>query len=191
MNPNPRRTRSVAAALLALTALLTACTNYDPRGEDNPGNPLNESTPAPTAVSTAAPTPAPTAAPTATPAGPIGSAHVVLAVATANAVTIDVTDESKTLTKATSGAPGDGASVEAFKLTVTNRTPTSLRLTWLGGPCDASNSLSIDAARRRLLLVQKECPGDAIATDRILDLEFTTPVNAADLEAFLQDGLDT
>jgi len=178
--------QSLTAALLALTALLAACTNYDPRNEP----PAAPSTPAPSVAATAAPTT--TAAPTAvtTPA-PIGSAHVVLTVATANAVTIDVTDESKTLTKATSGAPGDGASVEAFKLIVTNRTPTSLRLTWLGGPCDATNTLSIDAARRRLLLVQKECPGDAIATDRILDLEFATPVNAADIEAFLQDGLDT
>ena len=174
-----RLVRCAAAALLTLTALVTACTNYDPR---------NEPTVAP---STSAPTQAATQAPAATPAGPIGSSHVVLAVATANQVTIDVTDESKTLTKATSGTPGDGASVEAFKLVVTNRTPTSVRLTWLGGPCDATNTLTIDAARGRLLLVQKECPGDAIATDRILDLEFSTPVKADDFEAFLQDGLDT
>jgi len=179
MNSNTRRSRSAAAALLALTALLTACTNYDPRGESNPGNPLDESTPAPTA------------APTATPAGPIESVRVVLAVATNNAVTIDVNDASATLTQASSGTPGDGASVEAYKLAVSNLTPTRLRLTWLGGPCDATNTLSIDAARRRLLLVQKECPGDAVASDRILDLEFSTTVKAADFEAFLQDGLDT
>ena len=185
MNAKAHGSRSAAAALLALTALLTACTNYDPRNEPT----VAPSTPAPTTVATTTPTP--TAAPTATPAGPIGSAHVVLTVATGNAVTIDVSDESKSLTKAASGTPGDGASVEAFKLVVTNRTPTSLRLTWLGGPCDATNTLAIDAARRRLLLVQKECPGDAIATDRILDLEFATPVEAADFEAFLQDGLDT
>jgi hypothetical protein len=183
MNSRTHRPRSAAAALLALAALLAACTNYDPRGAENPGNPLDESTPAPTTVTATLPP--------ATPAGPIGSAHVVLAVATGNAVTIDVSDESKTLTKATSGAPGEGASVEAFKLIVTNPSPTSLRLTWLGGPCDAANSLSIDATRRRLLLIQKECPGDAIATDRILDLEFARPVEAADVEAFLQDGLDT
>jgi hypothetical protein len=183
MKSTTNRARPVMAALLALTALLTACTSYDPRGDSNPGNPMDESTPART--------PAPTAAPTATPAGPIGSAHVVLAVATGNAVAIDVTDASATLTKAASGTPGDGASVDAYKLVVTNPTPTRLRLTWLGGPCDATNTLSIDAARHRLLLVQKECPGDAIATDRILDLEFSTPVKATDFEAFLQDGLDT
>jgi hypothetical protein len=183
MNANAYRGRSAAVALLAVTALLTACTNYDPRSE-----PTVAPTAAPTVVTTAPPTMAPTTAAT---SAPVGSTHVVLAVGTSNAVTIDITDESKTLTKATSGTPGDGASVEAFKLIVTNRAPTSLRLTWLGGPCDASNTLSIDAARHRLLLVQKECPGDAIATDRILDLEFATPVKAADFEAFLQDGLDT
>ena len=165
-----RLARCAAAALLTLTVLLTACTNYDPR---------NEPTVAPAG-----------AAPSAAPAGPIGSAHVVLAVATPNRVTIGVSDASRTMTAATSGVPGDGATVEAYKLNVTNLTPKSLRLTWLGGPCDATNTLAVDATRGRLLLVQKECPGDAVATDRILDLEFSTPVKAADLEAFLQDGLD-
>jgi hypothetical protein len=174
-----RLARCAAAALLTLSALLAACTNYDPR---------NEPTAAPVA---AAPTVAATQPATAAPAGPIGSAHVVLAVATPNRVTIDVTDASRTLTAAMSGTPGDGATVEAYKLIVTNLTPSSLRLTWLGGPCDAANTLSVDAPRGRLLLVQKECPGDALATDRILDLEFSTPVKATELEAFLQDGLDT
>ncbi|HEX5825506.1 MAG TPA: hypothetical protein VFY18_13690 [Candidatus Limnocylindrales bacterium] len=111
--------------------------------------------------------------------------------ATTNVVTIDVTDSSGTLIGATSGKPADGASVEANKLVVTNLSPSTLRLTWVGGPCDSANSLSIDAAGHRLLLVQPECPGDAIATDRILDLAFSTPVKASDIDAFLQDGLDT
>lgn len=188
MNANDHRARSTAAALLALAALLAACTSGDPRDD--------ESTPTPslTPQSTGGPaaTPATTAVPsTVTSAAPVGSAHVILAVATANVVTIDVTDASATLTRASSGTPGDGASVDAYKLVVTNPTLTRLRLTWLGGPCDSANTLSIDAARRRLLLVQPECSGDAIATDRILDLEFATAVKAADFEAFLQDGLDT
>ncbi len=92
---------------------------------------------------------------------------------------------------AVSGTPGDGASVEAYTLAVTNVSPTTLRLTWVGGPCDGANSLSIDAARSRLVLVQPECSGDAIATDRVLDLEFAAPIKASDIEAFIQDGLDT
>jgi hypothetical protein len=166
--------------LVALVAILAACTPTDPRLED-------EATP---------PTPAPTAAPAATPtaaasSAAIGSAHVALNVATSNDVTIDVTDASSSLVGATSGTPGDGASVEAYTLAVANVTPTTLRLTWVGGPCDSANQLLIDAARQRLVVVQPECPGDAIATDRVLDLEFATPVKASELETFLQDGLDT
>ena len=185
MAQHPRSTRVMAAALIALAALASACVNYNPADEPD-GDP--DATPRPTAIATAASTPKPT--PAATPA-PIGSAHVVLTTATGDAVTVDVTDASATLTGAISGTPGGGASVEAYKLVVTNTTASSLRLAWLGGPCDSANSLSIDAGRTRLLLVQPECPGDAIATDRILDLTFSTPVKAADLEAFLQDGLDT
>ncbi len=158
------------AGLFLLAALSSACVlDYDPRGEP-PASPSLSPSPAQAAGS------------------PI---HVVLANATSNAVTIDVTDESATLVSATSGSPGDGASVEAYTLAVTNESPTTLRLTWLGGPCDSANTLSIDAARSTLLLVQPECPGDAIATDRILDLEFTSAVTAADFQAFVQDGVDT
>ena len=162
------------AAVLALVAVLAACTATDPRLEDEP----------------APPTPAPTQA-AATTSAPIGAAHVALTVATDNAVTIDVTDASSSLVGAASGTPGDGASVEAYTLNVTNASPTTLRLTWVGGPCDSANQLSIDADRNRLVLIQPECPGDAIATDRILDLEFATPIKASDIEPFIQDGIDT
>jgi hypothetical protein len=159
-------------AVLALVAILAACTATDPRLEDEPAPP----TPTPTALTTPA---------------PIGTAHVALAVATENEVTVDVTDASSSLVGAVSGTPGDGASVEAYTLNVANASPTTLRLTWVGGPCDSANRLLIDAARHRLVLVQPECPGDAIATDRVLDLEFATPIKASDFETFLQDGLDT
>jgi hypothetical protein len=188
MSRSQRPARAMAVALIALTALLTACVNYNPIDEPD-GDP--DATPRAVPWSIPPQTSDATPAPTAAPAGPIGSARVVLATATANAVTVDVTDTSGTLTAATSGTPGDGASVAPYTLVVTNISATTLRLTWVGGPCDSANSLSIDAARQRLLLVQPECPGDAIATDRILDLAFSTPIEASDLETFLQDGLDT
>jgi hypothetical protein len=191
MRPTIPRTRPAAAALLALVALLAACTAGDPRDESAPA-PATASPRASAPVVTSAPSTAPTSTATATAStASSGTIHVTLIVATANTVTVDVTDASATLTKATSGTPDDGASVEAFKLFVTNLTPTSLRLTWLGGPCDSGNTLSIDATRRQFLLVQPECAGDAIATDRILHLEFSTAIDAATIEAFLQDGVDT
>jgi len=165
-------------ALVVLVGILAACTATDPRLEDEPG----AATPAPTI----APTPTTPAAPT-----PVGSAHVVLDVATSNAVTIDVADPSSTLVRAASGTPGDGASVEAYSVAVTNVSPTTLRLTWVGGPCDSANRLLIDEAHHRFVVVQPECQGDAIATDRVLELEFAMPIKASDVEASLQDGLDT
>jgi hypothetical protein len=199
MNSATYRSGSAAVALLALIALLTACTNYDPRNEPTAAPPTPSptavatpaATPEPTAAPTSSPTPAPTTAPTATPTGPIGSARVVLTIATADRVTIDVTDASGTLLEATSGAPGDGATVEAYALIVRNLSPKTIRLTWTGGPCDNADRLWIDASRKQLLLVQPGCSGDAVATDRILDHTFSTPIKAADLDAYLQEGLDT
>ncbi len=179
---HPIRHAGPLTALVVLAGILAACTATDPRLGDEPAATTQSPTP------TQAPAPTQTAVATPTP---IGSAHVPLTVATTNAVTIDVTDASSTLLGATSGTPGDGASVEAYTLAIENVSPRTLRLTWVGGPCDSANQLSIDPARRRIVLVQPECPGDAIATDRILDLEFSTPLEAADVEAFLQDGLDT
>lgn len=180
------RLRAAAAALLTMTVLVAACA-----GTARPSAPsatATAGTPSPTVIPSAVPSASPSTAPSASQTGAI---RVVLTVATADTVTIDVSDGSRTLTKASSGAPGDGASVEPYKLVVANRTPTSVRLTWVGGPCDSANTLSIDAPRHRLLLVQPECPGDAVVNDRILDLEFSTPVKATDFETFLQDGLDT
>jgi hypothetical protein len=167
-------------AVVVLAGILAACTATDPRLEDEPVPP----------TATAAPTAATTPLAAVSPA-PVGTARVTLTVATGHAVTVDVTDASSSLIRAASGTPGDGASVEAYRLVVANLSPTTLRLTWVGGPCDSANLLSIDAAARRLVLVQPECPGDAIATDRVLDLEFMTPIKASEIEAFLQDGLDT
>jgi hypothetical protein len=166
---------STAAMLLAI--LVAACASAATPQPSPVATPL---------ASSAAPSPAPTTAGSA----PTGF-HVELDQATGNAVTIDVTDASGTLVAATSGTPGDGASVEAYTVAVENDDPTTLRLTWVGGPCDSANSLAVDAAGRQFLLVQPECPGDAIATDRVLVLRFSQPISADGVEAFLQDGLDS
>jgi hypothetical protein len=36
-----------------------------------------------------------------------------------------------------------------------------------------------------------ECPGDGIVFDPVLVLGFAEPIDAGDVEAILQDGLDT
>jgi hypothetical protein len=130
-------------------------------------------------------------APTAGQTSGTGSTRVALATATGNVVTLDVNDASATVIEATSGTPGDGASVEPYTVSVSNDDPTTLRLTWVGGPCDAQDSLTIDVTARQFLLVQPECSGDAVAHDRILILRFSEPIDAADVQAILQDGTDT
>jgi hypothetical protein len=165
----------LAVSGLVMLVVLAACTNYDPRGYDDAP---------PTASPATTPQPQPSASTS-------SNLHVVLDHATNDDVTVDVTDASGTLLTAVSGSPGDGASVEPYKLHVGNDGASTLRLTWVGGPCDSANSLSIDATARRFLLVQPECAGDSLVTDRILILRFSAPIAATDVQGFLQDGLDT
>ncbi len=120
-----------------------------------------------------------------------GVRHLALTIASGNDVTVDITDESGMLHDAASGTPGDGASVEPYEVAVSNDDPSTLRLTWTGGPCDAAATLLIDATGRELRLVEPECPGDAVAFDRILVLHLNETLEAADVHAVLQDGLDT
>jgi hypothetical protein len=136
----------------------------------------------------ASPAPATTAAPAPASANP---GFVELDNATGNDVAIEIVDESGSLIAATSGTPGDGASVEPYTVAVTNEDPTTLRLTWVDGPCDALDQLMIDATGRRFLVVQPECAGDSVAYDRVLLMTFAESIDAADVAATLQDGLDT
>lgn len=136
----------------------------------------------------ASPAPAATAAPAPASDNP---GLVELQNATGNDVAIEIVDESGSLLAAASGTPGDGATVEPYTVAVANEDPTTIRLTWVGGPCDARDQLMIDATGRRFLVVQPECAGDAVANDRVLLLTFADAIDAADVAATLQDGLDT
>jgi hypothetical protein len=39
-----------------------------------------------------------------------------------------------------------------------------------------------------MVLIRPECPGDAVASDRILLLTFSEPTAAPDVQAVIQDG---
>ncbi len=174
----PQSTNRTTAVVLAtlLVGLVASCAG---------------TTPSPAAGPTGSSGSGPSATPTTGPSGAPGVIRVVLESATDNVVTLDVSDASATVVEARSGVPGDGASVEPYTVRVTNDDPTTLRLTWVGGPCDASDSLAIDATAGRFLLVQPECSGDAVAFDRILILRFSAPIDAGDVDAVIQDGTDT
>ena len=86
-------------------------------------------------------------------------------------------------------------SVEPYTLEVENLDATTLQLTWVDFPIDNALALYIDESDGgiRLVLVQPEPTGptDAMGFDRELILSFSEPVSADEVEAFLQDGLDT
>ena len=128
---------------------------------------------------------------TAAPSGSRPPLVVALDQAPGNHVSIEITDASGSLVDAGSGIPGDGASVEPYTVDASNVDETTVRLVWTDGPCDSLSTLTIDASATRLLLVQPECPGDAISFDRVLDLWFSRAVDASRLEISLQDGTDT
>ena len=122
------------------------------------------------------------------PLGPpaVAPIHVVLKTPGGNPATVDVVDESGLLTTAVSGGASDGASVESFD--ATNDTPTTLRLTWLGSPCDTVHRLTIDPALTTMTMDLPSCGGDSIAFDRTLILTFSRPVDSNTLTTAMFHG---
>jgi hypothetical protein len=215
-----RRDRSVQITLLApiaagvVLAAFVAFTAFGGGGLGNDGG----AAPPPASPSPSAPaeTPEPDETPVATPdasetpvpsepPAPTADADdggndampikVDLDNATGADVHVDIADTTGLLVDAASGTPGDGISVEAYTLKVENLDATTLQLTWIDYPIDNALALYIDESDGgiRLLLVQPEPTGttDAIGFDRELILSFSGPVSADQVQAFLQDGLDT
>jgi hypothetical protein len=160
----------------------------------------------PKPVSTSAPvtptpvpsTPAPTPAASGGPAdGGQDAIPIALDLDTfdGHAVSLDIVDRTGSVTSATSGRPGDGASVDAYAVDVVNVDDRTIRLTWIDYPIDNRLTLFVDEAdgHLQLLLVQPEPTGgtDAIGFDRQVVLAFDHDVDASTVRAILQDGLDT
>ena len=104
-------------------------------------------------------------------------------------VSAEVIDWTGRVTGASSGTPGEGASVAYGTVAITNAGPTSLEILWSGGPCDRSVPVVVDGST--ITVVQPPCEGDAIAFDRILRLEFADAVDAATFSGILQESVDT
>lgn len=115
--------------------------------------------------------------------------------ATGADVYVDIVDRTGLLAAAASGTPAEGQSVAPYTIEVENLDAMTLKLTWVDYPIDNALALYIDESEGgiRLLLVQPEPTGptDTVALDRELVLSFSQPISAADVESFLQDGLDT
>jgi hypothetical protein len=204
----PRRTSILAASLGAVAGVaIIAAVAFGGSAKPAP-NPTTAPvlTPAPTAEPSVKPTPAvtpvptPAATPVPTPAPTDGGNDAMpltvnLENATDDEVRVDIVDGTGILVGAESGTPGDSASVEPYTLKVENVDAKTLKLTWVDYPIDNALALYIDTNDDgyRFVLVQPEPTGetDAIAFDRVLTLTFAESISASQVEAFLQDGLDT
>ena len=194
---NARILASSIGAIAAVAILAAVALGGAPKPTIAP-SPAPVATPAPTVTPTPVATPAPT--PVATPAPTDGGSDAMpltvnLDNATYDDVRVDIVDGIGILVGAESGTPGDGGSVEPYTLKVENIDAKTLKLTWVDYPIDNALALYIDTNDDgyRFVLVQPEPTGetDAIAFDRELVLTFAEPISASQVEAFLQDGLDT
>lgn len=179
----------VAALLLAGFAAACASPTVTPPSTAPSPAPSTAPTDAPSAVPSPAPSEAPSASPS-TAAAPF-RLDVPLRIATPHAVTARVVDWTGVVNGATSGTPGDGASVPFDEIRIANAGDSALEVTWAGGPCDQVVSVVLDANPSRLTVVQEPCKGDAIAFDRIVRLQLDSPVEAASIEGVMQLGGDT
>jgi hypothetical protein len=177
------------AALLVVGSVAAACGGGAP------------ATSAPSSAPSAAPSVQPSGTPSVEPsASPLPSAstpteatlfEVPLTIATDHTVRARVADWTGLVTGATSGTPGDGASVPLDEAHVANDGPRTLVVTWAAGPCDATPTVVLDADRSLITVIQEPCEGDAIAFDRIVRLDLREALDAASMRGVLQPGGDT
>lgn len=193
---------ALGAGLLAFS--LVACTSAiggeptAPPASPAPATPA-PATPAPATPAPAKPSPVVTPAP-ATPepsdsgedAMPI---NVMLDTTDGRVVDVDIVDYPSVIAGGASGRPDEGMSVEPGTIKVESVDATTLRLTWVDYAID--NDLTLYVYREddgfRLVLIQPEPTGpvDATASDRELLLTFEDAIAVEDIEASLQDGIDT
>ena len=108
-------------------------------------------------------------------------------------VSVDLSDIVNLLDGAESGHPAEGMSVEPYTLGIENLDGRTLKLTWVDFGIDNELALYRFQDGKVLVMVQPEptTDVDAIGFDRELILTFKEPISAAEIEGFLQGGLDT
>lgn len=120
---------------------------------------------------------------------------VRLDIATPNDVVLEVWDHAGVIDGARSGRAGDGMSVRWNDMKIENLGPSTLRLTWIGFPVDDDLILAVNEHDGViwLTLAQPVPPpnSDGLGFDRVLILEFASPVNADDVKSVIQEGVDT
>jgi hypothetical protein len=182
----------LAPVIVALTIaiLLAACSTGTGAPAASPSDPPAMPSPAPETPAPASPAPA-TPAPTEVAAADL---RVDLQSTSGQDVYVDIVDRSGTIERAVTGRPAEGVSVGSGTLQVENLDARTVRLMWSDFPIDNQLRLFVDpiGVGYRFLLIQPAPtgPADAMGEDRILDLTFDRQVSAAEVETFIQEGLD-
>jgi hypothetical protein len=153
------------AVVAAMTVAACGGASAQPPTAEPSGPPVTEPSPV------ASPTPAPT---------PV---TVSIIDALGGEVTATIEDASGLLTGASSEQPSDGGVVPGDELAITNDGPNRLRLEWTDIPCGARYRVTIDEGSSAIAVSREACGGDLLPMDRILVLEFSGPVDAADVAA--------
>lgn len=164
-----------ALLVLALAAATAACS----AGAGASPTPSAPATPVPSEQPSSAPSDAPSEAP--------ADGAIDLDITDESDVSVVIVDKGGALAGARSGRAGDGMSVRWFDVVVENVDADTLRVTWVGLPVGAEINLDVAAKGDgyRLAFTQPAPPenSDAIGFDRVLELDFATPVDAGDVEA--------
>lgn len=162
-------------------------------------SPSAPASPAPATPAPATPVPATPVPATPVPGTPEptdgGLQPVRLDIATPNDVVLEVWDHAGVIDGARSGRAGDGMSVRWSDMQIENLGPSTLRLTWVGFAADDDLILAVNEHDGVIWLTLAQ-PGpppnsDALGFDRVLILEFASPINADDVHSVIQEGVDT
>jgi len=116
--------------------------------------------------------------------------RVVLA-ACCNEPVVDVVDLSGQLVRATSGPAVDATATDLPR--VVDGGPRTIRLAWIGSPCDRCHRVTIERAITTITIDSPGCFGDAIGAPRSVVLTFGKDVDASRIEAsivYARGGVD-
>jgi hypothetical protein len=194
----PRSTNQLVAtvaALVALVLLVTVVAGAVLGGSvtPNPGPSASPTLPPSAEPSEEPISPPPSAEPSTPPAGRF---EVDLRNSSGHDLSIVIEDQTGLVVEAISGFPGDGMSVRWFDVAIENVDDRTVQITWAGLPGDGQAQLNVSRLEDgafRLRFVQPVPPpnSDAMGEDRVLVLAFAEPVEAHQLLATIQGGLDT
>ena len=157
------------------------------RRRSSPSAPASPAPSAPASPATPVPTSEPTAQPSAAPTDAPAGQGIDLDTADDHDVIVVIDDQDGVLAGAGSGRAGDGMSVRWGDVQVENVDEDTLRVTWVGLPVDAEIRLAVGRAGDDVVLgfTQPAPPAnsDAMGFDRVLVLDFATPVRGEDVTA--------